>query len=255
MILTCDIGNSRIKFGSFISDELIDFRAYQNIEDSIKYILEIQPSVIAISSVAFSKLDQLLNSVRPNCSSNIFLVHRHHQLNLIINYDSAATLGIDRICSTEGAIYLLKKNKQLYQMNKNDFIMIIDFGTATTINLVKFPNVFEGGLIIPGIRLMSESLYMQTDQLPEIIISSTNSVIGKTTEENINNGIINSTAGLIERVIRRIKNEINADVKKIFITGGNAKTLKDNLDFEYEYDEGLVLYGIKTIYDLNSKKN
>jgi pantothenate kinase type III len=255
MILTCDIGNSRIKFGSFIGDELIDFRAYNKIEDSIKYIIEVQPAAIAISSVASFKLDQLINAIKPKYLSNIFLVARHHHFNLTINYNSAATLGIDRICSAEGALYLLQKDKQLNQINENDFIMTIDFGTATTINLVKFPNVFEGGLIMPGMKLMSESLYKQTEQLPEINITFTKSVIGKTTEENINNGIVNSTVGLIERVIRKIKNEFKADVKKIFITGGNAKMVLAVLDFEYEYSEGLVLYGIKSIYDLNLKKN
>ncbi|MBK6912510.1 MAG: type III pantothenate kinase [Ignavibacteriales bacterium] len=255
MILTCDIGNSRIKFGSFIGDELIDFRAYHKIEDSIKFILEVQPAVIAISSVASFKLNQLINAVKPKFLSNIFFVDRHQHFNLIINYNSAATLGIDRICSAEGAIYLLQKDKHLNQIFENDFIMTIDFGTATTINLVKFPNVFEGGLIMPGMKLMSESLYKRTEQLPEIKIAITNSVIGKTTEENINSGIINSTVGLIERVIRKIKDEFKADVKKIFITGGNAKLVQDNLDFEYEYSEGLVLYGIKSIYDLNLKKN
>ena len=255
MILTCDIGNSRIKFGSFIDDDLIDLRAYHKIEHSIKFILEVRPEVIAISSVASVKLNQLINAIKPKFLSNIFLVDRNQHFNLIINYNSAATLGIDRICSAEGAIYLLQKDKQLNQINENDFIMIIDFGTATTINLIKFPNLFEGGLIIPGIKLMSESLYKQTEQLPEINITRTKSVIGKTTEENINNGIVNSTAGLIERVIRKIKNEFKADVKKIFITGGNAKTIMESLDFEYEYSEGLVLYGIKSIYDLNIKRN
>lgn len=255
MILTCDIGNSRVKFGSFIGEELIEFRAFDRVDDSIKFILELQPAVIAISSVASFKLSQLINAIKPKFLSNIFFVDRHQHFNLIINYDSPATLGIDRICSAEGAIYLLQKDKHLNQIFENDFIMTVDFGTATTINLVKFPNVFEGGLIMPGMKLMSESLFKQTEQLPDIKIAVPNSVIGKTTEENINNGIINSTVGLIERVIHKIKIEFKAEVKKIFITGGNAKMVQDRLDFEYEYSEGLVLYGIKSIYDLNLKKN
>lgn len=255
MILTCDIGNSRIKFGSFIGDELIDFRAYRKIEDSIKFLLEVQPEAIAISSVASIKLDQLITSLKSKFLPNIFLVDRYHKLNLILNYNSAATLGLDRICSAEGALYLLKRDPKLNRINENDFIMTIDLGTATTINLIKSPNVFEGGLIIPGLKLMSDSLYKQTEQLPEITITSSSSIIGKTTEENINNGIINSTIGLIERVIRKIKNDFKSDVKKIFITGGNAKLIRDSLDFEYEYSECLVLYGIKSIYDLNIRKN
>ena len=154
MNLTCDMGNSRIKFGSFIGDELIDFRAYHKIEDSIKFILEVQPAVIAISSVASFKLDQLINAIKPKFLSNIVFVDRHQHFNLIINYNSADTLGIDRICSAEGAIYLLKRGKELNQINENDFIMTIDFGTATTINLVKYPNVFEDGLMMHGMKCM-----------------------------------------------------------------------------------------------------
>lgn len=255
MILACDIGNSRLKFGTFTEDILTDYYAFNNTEDSIKFILALNPEVIAISSVSPFKQSELHHSIKSKSSSKFFLINRNSKLNFKINYKTPGTLGIDRLCSAEGALYLLKLNNEYREMKENDFFITIDFGTATTINIVKFPNLFEGGLIMPGLKIMSECLHSAAEQLPKINITPSASIVGKTTIENINSGINNSTIGLIERVIKKIKAEFNSEVRKIFITGGNAKMIMDNFDFEYSYCRELVLYGIKSIYDLNKTTN
>lgn len=214
--------------------------------------MNLNPEVIAISSVSSSKLSDILTAINTLTSSRIFLINKNCKFNLQIKYNPPETLGTDRLCSAEGGLYLLKKHDEIKALKENDFFMTVDFGTATTINIIKLPNSFEGGVITPGLRMMSESLHSKTELLPEISFTPVASIIGTTTEENINSGIINSTVGLIERIIRKIRKEFSSEVRKVYITGGNATTIMDNIDFEYFYCRELVLYGIKSVYDLNN---
>ena len=154
-----------------------------------------------------------------------FFINSESKFNLKNEYKTPSTLGIDRICSAEGAFYLYQHSSNFKSKNysEKDFILTIDFGTATTLNFVKYPGIFMGGIIAPGINMMFNSLLTNTAQLPSVQIDDYQNFIGADTNQSISSGIINSSIGLIERTIKHLKQNLNAEIINVFITGGNAE--------------------------------
>lgn len=247
MLLACDIGNTNIKAGIFTEDNLRDFYFLQKISELVDLIKLNKFSDIVVSSVVPSKTDYLIDDLR-KLNIDPIIITRNSSFSLNIDYDSPETLGIDRICSAEGAYYLFSR-KQYFQ--KDQIIISIDLGTATTLNVVKYPGIFAGGIIAPGTDLMFKSLNIDTAQLPQVTSRDYKNVIGKNTKEAIASGVMQTAAGLIERSLQLIKIETNVKEIFIYITGGKFESLKKFLTFDYVYEKGLVLYGINSIYKKN----
>ena len=247
MLLACDIGNTNIKAGIFTNDKLTEFHFFQGITPLIDLIKKNKFRDIAVSSVVPSTTNQLIENLS-NLKINPILINKDSSFNLKIDYDSRETLGIDRICSAEGAYYLYSRENEL---KKDQIIISIDLGTATTLNVIKYPGIFTGGIIAPGTDLMFRSLKNDTAQLPNVSIKAYKENIGRTTNESIASGVLHSSAGLIERAIKLIQAETNAREVIIYITGGNFENIKRFLNFEYVFEKGLVLYGINAIHKKN----
>lgn len=99
---------------------------------------------------------------------------------------------------------------------------------------------------------MSESLHSNTAQLPIIVPEDFHDIIGTTTKESIASGLLNSTLGMIERMIDFLQTKYHSKKIKIFLTGGNAEKIIPYIKFNFIYEKNLVLYGIKNITSLNS---
>jgi type III pantothenate kinase len=244
MLLTLDIGNTNIKAGFFKDNNLIESYNFKEISALETILNKFQNINIAISSVVPEKTEEIIKKIS---GSKPFVVTKDVRFNLQLKYKTPETLGLDRICSTEGAFNLLGKN-----LVEGTYLLTIDFGTATTINIVKYPNYFIGGLIAPGVNTMFKSLSNQTSQLPELKIEEYISVIGDDTNSSIASGVINSTIGLIEKTTKYISNLNDCERIVLYATGGIAGKLQKYLSKDIIYDEFLVLRGIKVIYDLNN---
>jgi type III pantothenate kinase len=244
MLLACDIGNTNIKAGIFTDDRMSEFHFLKGITPLIEFIKKNKFTDLAISSVVPSKTKNLTDKLY-NLNFTPVIINNNSLFNLSIDYDSKETLGIDRICSAEGAYYLYCRKKEL---KKDQIIISIDLGTATTLNVVRFPKIFAGGIIAPGTELMFRSLKNDTAQLPIVSSEAYKNIIGKTTNESIASGVMHSASGLIEKTINLIKTETKAQEVFIYITGGNFENIKRFLNFDYVYERGLVLYGINAIY-------
>ncbi len=205
----------------------------------------------AVSSVVPALTSKIADMVKKNLNVSPLIISRSSRFDIKINYDTPETLGIDRICSAEGAFCVFKKSKEYDRFDSKTFLVSIDFGTATTINIVGYPGTFMGGIITPGIKTMISSLKLNTAQLPEIDFENYKGVIGKDTKSSIASGIINSAAGLIEKTFLYLKTELNATNINTYITGGNAPGILPHLNFKYVYERGLVLKGIRSVCDLN----
>ena len=245
MILTCDIGNTNIKAGIFVEDKLIEFHFFKDISQIVELIKEYKFNDIVVSSVVPTKTKQLIDNLIELKLSPI-IINKDSSFNLDIDYESPDTLGTDRVCSAEGAYYLYCIKRKFI---KEHLIIAIDFGTATTLNIVKYPGVFAGGIIAPGTDLMFKSLKVDTSQLPKASSSDYRDIIGKTTNESIASGVLNSAVGLLERSIKLIQAKTNSEEVSIYITGGNFANIEKLLKFDYIYEKGLVLYGIMAIYN------
>ncbi len=251
MFLAFDIGNTNIKTGLFHDDDLIEIKYFNELSELKNYVRQKEVEQAAISSVVPQQTEKVSKILSDTINVTPFLIDKSSKFNLKISYESFETLGIDRVCSAEGAFAIFKSSNDFENYNERTFILSIDFGTATTINIVQYPGEFIGGMIAPGIGLMFDSLKSNTAQLPEGNAEGYESLIGKDTVSSIASGVINSSIGLIERALNYLKSELKADDIKIFITGGNAERLLPFLKFKYQYERGLVLIGINQI----SKRN
>ena len=249
MFLACDVGNSLIKIGVFKNDKLIEHIKIIPEKLDVGIFAEYDISGAAVSSVNKKSSSKIIDLITENFGVIPFEISTSKKLNLKLDYETPETLGIDRICGAEGAFYIFRKSEKEY--TNDDFIISIDFGTATTFNLVKYDGVFTGGLIAPGISMMSHSLSSETAQLPEVNLSDFTSTIGKSTKSSIASGIINATLGMINSVLDQLDKENSAAKFHIYITGGNAGKILPHLNFSYSYQPALVLYGIKSIYGKN----
>ncbi len=251
MLIALDIGNTRIKTGLFKDKSLLEFNSFNNIHNVFEYLNHLKFNSVAISSVVPERLNALVKFIKGEYNLIPFLIDRSVKFNLKISYDSIETLGIDRICSAEGAFSLYKSSGNFKRLSEGTFIISIDFGTATTINIVKHPGEFIGGIISPGIKMMLSSLNSQTAQLPNVLPSDYNGLIARETKSSIASGVINSTVGLIEKSINYLKNEMEAKDIHMYLTGGNAEFVISHIKGKYEHEKALVLYGIKSIYERN----
>lgn len=142
MFLACDIGNSKIKAGLFSDDKIIESFMFENISQVKLLYADGNISFTGISSVVPSESDELKKFLNSK-SFPYHLITKDSTSNLKILYKTPETLGTDRICSAEGAYFLNGK------INKDEILVSIDLGTATTINVILYPGDFAGGVIAP----------------------------------------------------------------------------------------------------------
>jgi type III pantothenate kinase len=246
MFLACDIGNSQIKTGLFSDDKLLESEVFKSIDEVVLIYSRNNISNTGISSVVPKTSAGFIEFLEQK-SLPYHLITVNSNLNLTINYKTPDTLGVDRICSAEGAFSLNGK------MGKDEIILSVDFGTATTINVILYPGEFAGGVIAPGVKMMGNALHSYTAQLPQFSFADFEDNIGKSTRSSIASGLINATLGMIERVFNIIAKTYDTNNIKMFITGGNAGSIIPYIDFDFIFDKNLVLYGIKAVSDLNMK--
>jgi type III pantothenate kinase len=248
MLLANDIGNTNIKSAIFNEREITSHFISPAFDDIIKSISPAEITEAAISSVVPEKTETAIKKIKNNFGCDPFIVTKDVRFNIKIKYNSPETLGIDRVCSVEGAFNL--NNNEL---EKGSYLITIDMGTATTVNIVKYPNEFIGGLIAPGINTMFKSLDQQTSQLPGLSIDNYKSFIGDDTNSSIASGVLNSSVGLIERAIESITKLEDCINVITYITGGMAESIINYLSAKVIYDKFLVTRGIQSVYDLNNK--
>jgi type III pantothenate kinase len=245
MILALDIGNTFIKTGIFDGDKLL-FTEKTNANDFPSGSLKNYPiDSCAVSSVVPSVTAMITGILKDQFHIYPYIISNKSDFEIKIEYATPDTLGIDRICGAEGAYKLLKSGGNNF--GPADVIVTIDFGTATTINLVRYPNIFTGGIIAPGIKMMFEALNRNTSQLPEVNFDEYKNIIGNSTASAIASGVLNATTGLIENTRAFFTGKLNTKNIFTYITGGNAELIIPHLGFKFTYEPSLVLHGINSV--------
>lgn len=260
MLLTVDIGNSSINIGLFTGKRLLKKAKIPSypIRTEEEYAEEITVFSSATQVDAAGKpLDAaIISSVVPEITDILYrsMVRLSKEIPLILNssintgivFDVLQPLeiGADRIANVAAA-----------QEIAGPSAIVVDFGTATTISVIK-NGVFTGGSIMPGIDLMSKSLHGGTSKLPlvdipELVTEGLNlHAIGKDTTICIISGIIYGTAGGVERLISEM--EEAEGPFRLLITGGNAGLIKRFLKKDYTFEPDLTLHGLRLIHERNT---
>ena len=241
--LVGDIGNTSIKI-SILNDKFDIKKTYYIDTKKIYKKKNINMFFKKILSQNFSK-KILFSSVVPNAYKRIkdYLKKKKFHLFEIkdlkikkilkINIKNFNQLGSDRIANSIGA-------------NKNQNCLIIDFGTATTFDII-INGVYEGGVIAPGVNLSIINLNEFTSLLPLLNLSNTQKNYGKNTKEALNAGILWGYEGLVNNIINRITN-ISKKKYKIILTGGYAKLFKRFIKKKTIIDKDITIKGIAKIF-------
>ena len=129
-------------------------------------------------------------------------------------------------------------------------LIVIDFGTATSLEVVSADGDFLGGAVAPGIGISAEALFKQTAMLPRVELHSPGQAIGKNTVAAMQSGLIYGYVGLIEGLVARMKKELGGDVK-VIATGGLATTIARETSAIDEVVSELTMVGLRLIYELN----
>tara|TARA_B100000686_G_scaffold101806_1_gene109020 strand:+ start:6486 stop:7256 length:771 start_codon:yes stop_codon:yes gene_type:complete len=156
-----------------------------------------------------------------------------------INIKNKKQVGSDRIANAVG---VYKK----YKIN----CIVLDFGTATTFDVVTKNGIYNGGIIAPGVNLSIRSLTHSADQIPNFSIKKQNKIIGKNTIEALNSGFYWGYSGLINNIILKIEKETKKKYKIIF-TGGYANLFKTTIIRPFKIDKNITIEGIIEIFKKN----
>ncbi len=255
MILALDVGNSQIYCGVFDDARLVtQFRhasSSRSSSDEIGVFLRgalrengVNPEdvkVIAISSV----VPEFNYSLRTCCQKYFqiepLVMRPGIKTGLQVAYKDPKEVGSDRIADAMGAVKLFPGRN----------LIVVDFGTATTVCAITKDKVFLGGNIMPGVRLAMEALEAKTAKLPSVEIKPTRSVIGKTTIESIQSGLYWSNVGMVRELAGRITGEVFADDPPLVVaTGGFANLFHREQLFDHVVSD-LILVGLLEALRLN----
>jgi len=241
MILALDIGNSNITAGIFTGPKLVKtFRAPSNLSSYSAFVKKFAKSGIKgiiIASVVPNTTKRVVRDIKktyPNIKPMVL------GLNCIVPIKNRCRhplkVGQDRLVNAYAAI-------KLYGFPA----IIIDFGTAVTIDVVSKKKEFMGGMILPGLQSALNAMQKQTALLPAVSLSKPSSLIGKDTKNAMLSGIINGYACMTDGLIFRLKNEISKK-SRVIGTGGHINFIKPYCKRIALADPQLTLKGLNMIY-------
>ena len=255
MLLAIDIGNTNLVIGC-IHDDKILFKARiatDSIRTSDQYGVEIK-NMLEAYGVKRSDIDDCIissvvppvfNSVRTGVIKIIgkqpMVVGPGLKTGLNIHVDVPSQVGSDRIVIAVAALAEYKAP-----------LLLMDLGTATTIEAVEPDNVYMGGVIIPGVRVSLDALTSRAAQLPGISLDQPKQVIGKNTVDCMRSGMMYGTAAMIDGLVERMEEELGHRCTLI-ATGGLAQFITPLCKREIILDKDLLLKGLNIIYKKNKK--
>jgi type III pantothenate kinase len=161
---------------------------------------------------------------------------------MAIRYDNPAEVGADRIVNAVAA-------RELYGAP----VVVVDFGTATTFDIINDEGEYAGGIIAPGISISAEALFAQASRLYRVDIRKPQHLVGRHTVGAMQSGIFYGYVGLVDGILKRLHDEM-PKLETVVATGGQAVLIAEGSQYINRVDKQLTLFGLKLIYELNRKR-
>jgi len=250
-LLVIDLGNTNLVLGIYRDEELVSswrlatarertadeygILARQLVGDTLHASLEgaIIASVVPPLNGAMTMMVQKYFGV------DALFVEPGVKTGIAIHVDNPQEVGADRIVNCAAAHH-----------EYGGPTVIVDFGTATTFDVVTANAEFVGGVIAPGLNISAEALFARAARLPRVDIRRPDRVIGTNTVVNMQSGIYFGYLGLVDGILARIRTEV-PDLKNVIATGGLATLFAEESEHIDVVDPELTLKGLKIIYDRN----
>ena len=255
MLLVLDIGNTNVKIGIFKGSKLIStWRVSTQASHTADEYGMMVYDLLRSSGASFKDIEgSILSSVSPALNYTIehmcqYYMHKKPivvsdeiKTGIKINYDHPSELGSDRIVDVAAA----------YKLYGGPAI-VVDFGSATTFNLVTKDGEFIGGAISPGIKTATDSLVNVAAKLPRVELLKPENIVGTSTKSGMQAGIVYGYTGLVSYMVNKYKELPEMKDAKVIATGGLSELVSnvENNIFDV-VDRKLALEGLKIIYDLN----
>jgi type III pantothenate kinase len=253
VLLAVDVGNTNTVLGVFRGDELVAHWRFQTntgrTSDEyavlVRSLLELEGFAWGslthgiISSVVPPAVFGLTSFFRKHLEINALLVGPGIKTGMPILYENPREVGADRIVNAVAAYEQLRSG-----------CIVVDFGTATTWDVVTPKGEYLGGVIAPGVQISAEALYEHAAKLPRVELGRPGKVVGRNTVASMQSGLLYGYAGMVDALVGRIRAEVDFEARCI-ATGGLARLVASEAKTIEDTDELLTLKGLKILFERN----
>ncbi|MCR5501712.1 MAG: type III pantothenate kinase [Lachnospiraceae bacterium] len=257
MLLVIDVGNTNITFGVYNGKELVTtFRMMSKLSRTsdefgitIREMLrnnDVEEKSITgtiIASVVPNVMHALTGAVVRYLNCEPLIVGPGVKTGIRIITENPREIGADRIVDAVAA----------YEKYGGP-VLVLDFGTATTYDLVTADGEFAAGITAPGIRISAKALWEDTAKLPEIEIKKPKSILAQETISSMQAGLVYGQIGQTEYIIEQVKKETGYQDLKVVATGGLGSIICSETDRIDVYDRELTIEGLRIIYEKNQDR-
>jgi type III pantothenate kinase len=252
-LLAIDVGNTNTVLGIYRGDELVaDWRIQTDGSRTSDEYAVLLGSLLSLRGFDRGEITHgILSSVVPPAVFGIRGFFRQHlevpalvvgpgiKTGMPILYENPREVGADRIVNAVAA----------YERFSSGCI-VVDFGTATTWDVVTDKGEYLGGVIAPGIHISAQALYERASKLPRVEIARPPKVVGRNTTASMQSGLLYGYAGMVDAVVERIRDEVEFEARCI-ATGGMAHLIAEESRTIEATDDMLTLRGLKVLFERN----
>jgi type III pantothenate kinase len=257
MLLAIDVGNTNIVLGVFDGATLVQSWRLQTVRERTSDEL----GLLVDGLFAHSRIERvqirgvILSSVVPPLTGTIrAMVQRYFGVTAVnvepgvntkmpILYDNPAEVGADRIVNAIAAF-------EKFGGGGGRPMIIVDFGTATTLDAVTAKGEYLGGPICPGVAISADALFQRAARLPRIDVRKPARVVGRTTVGAMESGLFWGYVGMVEGLVRRMSAELGGNAITV-ATGGLADVIAPETDLIQHVDPDLTLHGLRLVWERN----
>jgi type III pantothenate kinase len=257
MLLAVDIGNTQTQLGVFRGEKLAhQWRASTDQTRTADELALMFGEFLSLADLSFSRqiTGVAISSVVPKATQELremtdryfgfpaVVVEPGTKTGIAIKTDNPREVGADRIANAVAA----------HSMFDGDPVIVVDFGTAITVDAVTGEGEYIGGAIAPGVETAAAALFNSTAQIRRVELMAPPAAIGKSTITSVQSGVVYGTAALVDGLVERVRDELG-DSARVIATGGLAPMVIDHCKHVERTEHDLTLYGLRLIFERNAE--
>ncbi len=240
-LLAVSVGNTRTRVGAFVEGTLTETAAFENqknakISDAVDHafspLREKPNTAVLLASVNDKAADPLIELLQKHLQRDVQRVERDINIPIGRQLDREALVGEDRLLNAAAAYDVLKQA-----------CVVVDAGTAITVDFIDGAGTFHGGAIAPGAQMMLDALNARTAQLPEVELARPDAAIGHNTIEAMKAGVFHGIRGMIRELVEQFAEQVG-QYPLVIVTGGDGNLLFRDYDLVDRVVPDLTLMGL-----------